>query len=137
MNVIILYKGRQIDYNKPIYLYRNLSSKDEFHKYSVMQNNLVVAHTGQIMLKNVEFIVRKSGLAKVRREKRKCVHAFIKGYITNSSKDTVALERSSCRITYNPYLNNTFMCEGLIIGNNSVKSAKLVFCNKNGVGGLI
>lgn len=93
----------KINLDKPIKVYRNL------HKqcWSVQQDGLVKAHTNLIKLFDCEFIVNQKGREKVIKEKRKNVHAFIKGYLSelfDSMLDTI----HGTEITYNPYKNEFF-----------------------------
>lgn len=94
-------------------LYRNLHKKGVV--YSVLHNNKVIAYTTDLILKDVKFIVRKAGQAKVRSSKRKNVHAFISGtMITDLGYlHTVCLWFSNAGKTayYNPYTCDTFVSE--------------------------
>lgn len=65
-----------------------------------MQNRLVVAHTNHIVLKDVKMKVNQKGRAKVLKEKRKNVHAFLQGIITD---DESALTLTQKELFYNPY----------------------------------
>ena len=62
-----------------------------------------------------EFIVQPAGRAKVLREKKKNVHAFIRGYLwEDKHHDTLAkLDQKNCfiwdDIHYNPYKADTFV----------------------------
>lgn len=91
------YKGRSIDYNKPVMLYKNLHNG----LFSVKQDGLVVAHLDSVLLANVSFKVNEGGRRRVIREKKKNVHAFIIGYILNVNSTPMSLLKRS--ITYNPY----------------------------------
>lgn len=111
-NRIKPFKNRKIDLSKPVLVYRNLNCKGV--SYSVKQGNLVVAHTDCLTLQNIEFRVSEKGKARVKREKRKNVHAFIKGYVVKRVMDYTASEMDkmpNCpytKITYNPYLDLGF-----------------------------
>lgn len=96
------YKGRNIDFNKPVKIYKNLHNG----LFSVMQNNLVVAHIESFILNNVIFKVNESGRQKVLKEKRKNVHAFVTGYIETINVESDVINSSQVR--YNPYISNTF-----------------------------
>lgn len=80
-------------------VYRNL------HKgcLSVRLNGLVVAHVSEITLEGVVFKVSESGRQRVIREKRKNVHALVKGRV-------VAFQAADggVPVRYNPYLRPTF-----------------------------
>jgi len=69
--------------NRPVYVYKNL------HKdcWSIKQHGLVKAHIPQgesIGLWDCYFHVDVKGREKVLREKRKNVHAFVKGYLQDA-----------------------------------------------------
>jgi hypothetical protein len=89
-------------------VYRNL------HKncWSVRDSKtrLVISHVDYIHLHNATLVVRPAGREKVLREKRKNVHAFIKGTVAacpkNSGQNTDAKQ-----ITYNPYRNESFVLQ--------------------------
>ena len=98
-----------IDIHKPIEVYRNL------HKncWSVRQGGKVKVHTSYICLQDVKFIVQPAGREKVLKEKKKNVHAFVKGYLISAktanrlNKD---IQRMPHAVTYNPYKHPHFTC---------------------------
>lgn len=108
--------GCSINYNKSVKVYRNLNNK----KLSIMQDSKVVAYAEYIYLTNVSFHIQKAGQAKCRLEKRKNVHAYAKGYISNIESV------SGVYVTYNPYENDTFIDEHC---NPIHKANKLVIAN--------
>lgn len=161
MNNIFPYKLRQINPLQPVWIYRNLHSKGQLHLYSIMQkteryfykpiiNNgyislaplsisiknkkskLVIAHTNQIMLRDCEFIVNECGRNRVLKTNSKNVHAFIKGYITDSGMGVDASGSLPARILYNPYNTNTFLCENLTAIPFPVYKARTVILNQRG-----
>lgn len=78
------------------------------HLYSVRalsgrHKGLVVAHTREIRLSNVTLVVQKAGRERVRREKRKTVHAFVRGTWETFVSD------QGLGVTYNPYLHESFV----------------------------
>ena len=91
-------KRYKIDQSKPVKVYRNL------HKgcWSIQQNGLVKAHSDEVNLFDCEFLVNEKNRQKVIKEKRKNVHAFVKGYIWNTPVDLIK------QASYNPYANNYF-----------------------------
>ena len=98
-----------IDYNKKVFVYRNL------HKncWSVKQGGLVKAHSTDqpIILRDVEFRVNEKARQKVLKEKRKNVHAGAVGYLldgTETLKQIVYSSRLS-GVTYNPYKYKNFV----------------------------
>lgn len=98
------------------------------HCISVQQkkNNvwLVIDHVKEISLVNVIFKVSEPGRQRVLKEKRKNVHAYIIGDISNSD---ISCSRI---VNYNPYKYSTFVCdnapiynaEACIINGKSVKA---------------
>lgn len=91
-------KRYKIDRSKPVKVYRNL------HKgcWSIKQNGLVKAHSDEVNLFDCNFLVNEKNRQKVIKEKRKNVHAFVKGYIWNTPVDLIK------QASYNPYANNYF-----------------------------
>jgi len=108
-------KDRKIDWNRRVYVYRNL------HKncWSVRQDGLIVKHTKEVSLKDARFLVGQTGRKRVLKEKRKNVHAGISGYLMGfreSHKDinvprspAAAFFPNSAQVVYNPYKYNTFV----------------------------
>ena len=100
-----------INPDRKIEVYRNL------HKdcWSVRQKGIVRFHCNLIKMHICEFIVQPAGRAKVLREKKKNVHAFIRGYLwEDKHHDTLAkLDQKNCfiwdDIHYNPYKADTFV----------------------------
>lgn len=83
-------------------VYRNLH-KDCF---SVKKNGRVVLHVfnnEDFNMREVKFAVQPAGRAKVVREKRKNVHAFIRGIYTGP-----ILDCWQATVTYNPYKYDHF-----------------------------
>ena len=63
-------------------------------------------HVTAITLADAKFVVRPAGREKVRREGKKNVHAFAVGDV--SLRNGLATS-SGRRVTYNPYVNDTFV----------------------------
>ena len=97
------YKGRSIDFSKPVKIYKNLHNG----LFSVMQNNLVVAHVGSFLMRNVTFKVNEKARQRVILEKKKNVHAFITGTLLSVNESP--LFRVDQKITYNPYKYDSFV----------------------------
>lgn len=111
----------KIDFNKKVFVYRNL------HKncWSVRQNGLVKLHALELQLYSCAIKVSRAGQARVRKEKRKNVHAGISGYLepycigipVDLDEEVSTLQRvlkdlpnSQMReITYNPYKYDSFV----------------------------
>ncbi len=81
--------------------------------WSIRQSGKVVRHTGSLLLSEVDLIVREKGRQRTLKQQRKNVHAWAKGYLISNRKLAVILCTSNPRseVTYNPYLNSTFMDE--------------------------
>ena len=69
--------------------------------------NRVIAVVPELYICDPQFVVRPAGNAKVRREQKKNVHAFVRGnYYRIFGEGEVANEHG---VTYNPYVNTTFV----------------------------
>ena len=88
-----------IDPAKPVYVYRNLHKKC----LSVKQRGIGRCHARNVVLKDCDFIVWQAGQAKVRKEKKKNVHAFLFGYVTTSKVANELLDFGWQSVYYNPY----------------------------------
>ena len=89
----------KLDLNRPVKIYRNLSSKC----FSVMQDSIVTAHVDAVVLSNVIWRVGQAGRLRVIREQQKNVHAFAIGTITSR---LISLRAEW--VHYNPYLDTHF-----------------------------
>ena len=97
-----------------IEVYRNLHKKC----FSVRHKGKVIYHlkdNEQLSLTNVKFVVQPAGRAKVLREKRKNVHAFVRGEFNAHSMFSNTLmpcgpfdSLDFLIATYNPYKSNRF-----------------------------
>ena len=76
------------------------------HCLSVRHKGLVVNHADKIALRHVKFVVSQAGRKRVLEEKRKNVHAFVRGEIREMN--IYDLE-PGCVITYNPYKYDSFV----------------------------
>ena len=92
----------KIDPDKKIEVYFNLHKKT----WSVRQSGKVIGHTDYIQVKAPQFVVSQKGNERVRREKKKNVHAFVRGYV----ESRLPVFPSKMRfVTYNPYKNSSFV----------------------------
>ena len=96
------YKGRVLDVNKKVMIYRNLHNG----MFSVKQDGLVVAHVDSIMLSRAVFKVNQSGRNRVIKEQKKNVHAFVIGYIADVNVDKNVSDLKA--VSYNPYKYGNF-----------------------------
>ena len=92
----------KIDPNKKIEVYFNLHQ----NTWSVRQSGRVVGHTDYIQVKNPQYVVSQKGNERVRREQKKNVHAFVRGYITDSLP---LFAKQHKFVSYNPYKNSSFV----------------------------
>ena len=98
----------EIDFGREVFVYKNL------HKdcWSIKQDGLVKAHTDDVTLYNVNMKVNQKGRRRVLSEKRKNVHAGIKGYLSHKFFSDVwddIAETELTEITYNPYKYASFV----------------------------
>lgn len=102
--MIIPFKNRVIDKDKPVHVYRNLNAK--WRCFSIQQNNLVVAHADGFIIKNVKARVSESGRQRVIKEKQKNVHAKLIGeFVGEKDIDVSNLDE----IFYDPYTTESFI----------------------------
>jgi len=94
---------------RKVFVYYNLHK----HLWSVRceKTKRVILHTNNILLKDTIYKVSEAGRQRVLREKRKNVHAGVKGIIVNY--DVIPMISSSLMdsdaITYNPYKYDSFV----------------------------
>ena len=79
-----------------------------FHKkvFSVRHKGRVIDYTKAIMLEGVKFVVNKAGRARVLKEGRKNVHAFVRGIIHEPCVSIA--DYKSTTVSYNPYRSGNF-----------------------------
>lgn len=83
-------------------VYRNLHTGN----WSVrLCGGRVIAHLDEVTLRDARFVVREGGRQKVLRERRKNVHAFVRGFIAEAGEDGEA-------VSYNPYRGPSFYLKG-------------------------
>lgn len=100
---ITTFKNRKIDFSQPVRIYRNLNRKGQV--YSVWQKGFVVAHMKEFVLRDVTFVVNKSGKERAIRTKTRNVHAFIEGLLVDF--DNVLFE-FSYNLYYKPFTKDGF-----------------------------
>jgi hypothetical protein len=118
------YKNRLVNLDKPVKVYRKIEKTSSIFSYSIMQDNLVVAHGRNFILRDVKPLINKSGLGRVKKEKQKNVHAFLCGYLVDGEIELVGGQK----ICYNPIKDTCFK----VCDNEFVFSDK-VFFTENGV----
>jgi len=65
----------------------------------------VVAHTDKVFIRDASFVVQPAGRDRVRREKKKNVHAFVRGTWMTSLETGDGWKK----IIYNPYKDESFI----------------------------
>lgn len=96
--------------------YRNLNKPGVTWSIVNSSTGLVDQYANTVILKDVKFKISKSGQSRVRKEKRKNVHAFVIGSIITNIPYNLKLFRA----TYNPYIDDGFH---LIDGATTLTSA--------------
>ena len=94
-----------VDPSRKIEVYRNLHKKC----WSIRQSGASVIHADFVEIKEPQFVVQQGGNARVRREKRKNVHAFVRGYLTER---VGIFPKNQKLVTYNPYKHTSFVERG-------------------------
>ncbi len=92
-----------------------------------MQKGRVVGHSPMILLTDCRFVVRPAGHARVLREGRKNVHAFVVGHLGSLRE-----EAHTIKIRYNPRECGSFRT----MGGRNVNAASLVILDNNGIRGV-
>jgi len=98
-----------IDETKPVFVYRNL------HKQclSVRQDGIVKCHAENVVLMDCEFKVSLAGQKRVRDEKKKNVHAGIKGFVVDARRSLELLDFGWESVYYNPYSTDWWQLESV------------------------
>ena len=106
-----------LKYGDKIEVYRNLHKKC----FSVRHKGKVVGYlqdSEQLSLTNVKFVVQPAGRAKVLREKKKNVHAFVRGEYTGFKNNLIEEiyfgpfhDLDFSNVSYDPYKSDKFIVE--------------------------
>lgn len=122
--IIKPFKQRFPTFYKEAKIYRNLNRKGVV--YSIQQQGLVTGHGEEFYLQHCKMTISKKGQQRVRENKVKNVHAFIKGELILGEFEIKNRIKSLTPIYYNPYKTDTFV----IKGEGPVSDCNLVyFCN--------
>lgn len=113
-------------------VYRNL------HKncFSVRRNGRVVKHLHDdenLVLKNVRFVVQPAGRKKVLDQKRKNVHAFVRGTVAFEQRPIDRLYVPNMQITYNPYKYDKFYYQSHFFGDVLIEKTDWAFIQEGHV----
>ena len=110
-------------------IYRNLNiPKGRTEMWSVLDRSTrkVVDHIRTAVVDNVKVVVQPAGRARVIREERKNVHAFVRGELS----DERLISSGLVRVSYNPYDHDHFIREDT---GEAIYEADRVLMTLNGV----
>lgn len=71
----------------------------------------VVQHRQKALIQDVSFVVNQRGREKVVAEKRKNVHAFVRGKMKDEYRGLVTVGLKEISVSYNPYKSSSFINE--------------------------
>ena len=108
--------------NTWVEVYYNLHKKT----FSVRHAGRVWFHTNVLTLRNCKFAVQPAGRAKVLKEKKKNVHAFIRGFFVRGDDHTNHRMLHAQQAMYNPYKTSTFVN---VNSGEPVYEADMVYLN--------
>jgi arginine utilization protein RocB len=88
-------------------IYFNLHRK----VFSIRHKGRVIAHASYVIVRNPRFVVGQAGNSRVRSEKRKNVHAYVRGELATSEPEDIdgGYWDTFKVVTYNPYKHKTFV----------------------------
>lgn len=103
VNSFTPFKGRTITEGELVDVYRNLHNG----KWSIRScaTGLVLGHAEYVELRACMFIVGEAGRQRVIKEKKKNVHAIVRGALDNT---LATVCRIGDLVTYNPYYSGSF-----------------------------
>jgi len=112
-------------------VYRNLHTGN----LSVREKGLVVDHVHDIWISKAHFVVNPAGRARVLRQRRKNVHAFVRGYQLSEMADRALIAHGKdgsvgATLRYNPYESDGFV---EIQTGRKVRWAELAYVGPEGV----
>lgn len=90
-----------------VFSYRNLNRKGVVWSVKDCKTNRVIDRAHEVFFENVELKVSEAGRQRVIKEKRKNVHAGVKGFRIFAVKDNLNWQKAQ----YNPYKNQSFILE--------------------------
>jgi hypothetical protein len=76
---------------------------------SIRHKGIVIHHSNYVKIINPKFVVSEAGRQRVLREKRKNVHAYVRGELAGLENNPSESAENLQTITYNPYKYNTFV----------------------------
>lgn len=121
------FKNRRLYRNdRVVEVYRNVSMPDGVW-YSIRQRGVVIGHARCVELLDATFLVMPSGRARALKQKRKNVHAWIRGELISSDKPDGAAYDT--RVSYRLDGPDKFVDES----GGVVRNARLVTIGQKGV----
>ncbi len=105
-----------------VQVYYNLHKKC----LSIRYKGKVIGHPCEVTLTDARFHVQPAGRARVLREKKKNVHAYVSGKLKESfwhTQSPAYVWTTKRRVIYNPYKNKTFVDKS---NNETVTNAEVV-----------
>ncbi|EWG09342.1 hypothetical protein [Cytobacillus firmus] len=93
------FKNRTVVPQQMVDVYRNLHTNNGY-SIRCSKSGLVLSHCSTVKLRNARFIVSKSGRQKTIQEKRKRVHAYIRGELVGINE---LVPDDFLQVHYNPY----------------------------------
>ena len=110
-----------------VYVYRNLKhGRSAPPLYSIMRDGKVIDRRHRVFLSDASFVVREAGRQKVLTQRRKNVHAFVKGRLIGDEVTPPAT--LPVKVSYNPYAGPDFTADG-----RAVKHAQAVLLDASGI----
>jgi hypothetical protein len=125
--LMIMNKDRTLEVGQKVRVYLNLNMMGRF-SIQDQKTGLVVGYADSVLLKDVQFQIRKSGQDRARKERRRNVHALAVGiYMSADVLKPESLKRIGY---YNPFLVDTFVDEDT---QEPLLQAGMIFCHKKRV----
>lgn len=115
------FKDRKVVLQQLVDVYRNLHTNNGY-SIRCSKSGLVLSHCSTVKLRNARFIVSESGRQKTIQEKRKRVHAYIRGELIGINE---FIPDDFLQVHYNPYHTPLFT---LAEDNKPVLEADEVIC---------
>lgn len=107
-------------------VYRNLTK----NCYSVRHKGKVISHEDEVILAAPICRVQPAGRARVLKEKRKNVHAYVKGVIIAIPTEYPFREENMVKVRYNPYEKDHFFRADT---QSRVDQGGVMWLNENGM----
>jgi hypothetical protein len=116
------YKGRTISIGITVDVYRNLHTNNGY-SIRCSKSGLVLTHCSTVRIKNAKFHVSESGRLKTVEQKRRRVHAYVRGELVAYNEKT---PEDFVKVLYNPYHTSLFMNSET---NEPISEADEVVCS--------